>query len=147
MGPFLSLETFSESFETLVVFVGRLAHLLIDLSLVVGEFTIPLVLAVDQLLAQACNLVILSLHVFVMSNFLCVQLVQMGLLRASSLSFLLLNLIHQLIDLSLETFLKFFFHLCVFFEFLSSLSQSHLKLLTSFFTFANKSLILCNVSF
>ena len=75
MGLFLSLETFSEYFETLVVFVSGLAHLLVDLSLVVGEFAIPLVLAVDQLLTQTCNLVVLRLHVFVVSNFLCVQLV------------------------------------------------------------------------
>lgn len=75
MGPLLSLETFSECFETLVVFVGSLAHLLIDLSLIVGKFAIPLVLAIDRLLTQTCNLVVLRLHVFVVSDFLCVQLI------------------------------------------------------------------------
>ncbi len=71
----------------------------------------------------------------------------MSLLSASSLPFLLLNLIHQLIDLSLKALLELFFHLCVFLEFVSRLSESHLELFTSFFTLTNESLILCNVSF
>lgn len=61
-------------------------------------------------------------------HFLLIELVGMDLLRMGCLLFLLLNILHQLVDLGLEALLKLLFHLGVLLDATGRLCDDHLEL-------------------
>ena len=69
----------------------------------------------------------------------------MSLLSASGLLFLLLNLVHKLLNLCPEAVLELTLHLSVLLNLGGSCCQSELQLFPSFFTLLHESLILSNV--
>ena len=79
--------------------------------------------------------------------FLSIKTIQVLLLRLGSRSLLILNLVHKLLDLCLETFLELFLHLCVFLEFLSGGRYRDLQLFAAIFTLPDELLALTHVVF
>ena len=80
-----------------------------------------------------------------LSPFLLVELVDMDLGSVMSLLLLLLNLLHELVDLLLETFLEFLFHIGVLFKLGRRCDNGSLKLLSSILVLTSDVLVFSKI--
>ena len=125
--------------------IGTSSHFLVYASLILSEFTVPLILALICPVAKIGNLLVLAINLAVVPFVLAVQLLKMGLLSLSSLPLLFLDLIHQLLDLGLQTVLELLLHLRIFLDLLCGVCQNSLQLLSCSLAFANELLVLSDV--
>ena len=95
----------------------KLLSLLVEFSRVRIVFLLlvlePFLLPVVELLSQIICLLVSLKQFFMVPGFLFVDLVDVDILGVGSLLFLLLDLLHQLVNLRLETLLEFLLHLSV----------------------------------
>ena len=80
-----------------------------------------------------------------LSPFLLIELVDMDLGSVMSLLLLLLNFLHELVDLLLETFLEFLLHLGVLFQLGRRCDNGSLKLLSSFLVLTSDVLVFSKI--
>ena len=125
--------------------IGTSSHFLVYASLILSEFTVPLILALICPVAKIGNLLVLAIDLTVVPLVLAVQLLKMGLLSLSSLLLLFLDLIHKLLDLGLQTVLELLLHLRIFLDLLCGVCQNSLQLLSCSLAFANELLVLSDV--
>jgi len=142
---FLSSQLISVHRVEAGVLVGARSQLLIRALLIIGELLVPLVLTLHGSVAQVSDLRILAVDLTVMPLILVVLLLKVGLLRLCGLPLLLLNLLHELLDFSLQAVLELLLHLGVLLHLLCCQRQSGLKLLSGGLAITNELLVLSDI--
>lgn len=144
---FLCSEVFSVASVTTFKFIGKLLQLVCVSLFCRLLFILPGIFALGCLFTQLVYRVVLFLNFAVVTLLLPIQTIQVVLLGFGPHSLLLLNLVHQLLNLLLKTFLELFLHFGVFFEFLGRSRDGYLQCLAAFLTLANEFLALRHVVF
>lgn len=127
------------------VLVCTSPELLVSAPLILGKLFVPLILTLDGPVPKVGNLLILAIDLSVVPLVLIVELLQMSLLGQGGLPLLLLDIVHELLDLGLKTVLELLLHLCVFLDLLGGVGQDSLQLLSCCLALTNELLVLSDV--
>jgi len=142
---FLGEELIVVPFIDAGMFIRADFQLTTSLLLIFRELLVPLVFTLDGDIAQVRDRRILTVGLGVVAFVLLVKLRKVGHLRLSCLAFLLLNLVHQLLDLGLKLVLELLFHLGVFLNLLGCHGQCGLEILAGGLAFAHELLVLSDI--
>jgi len=127
----------------------KLLRLLIEVPLVSRiRFLLhlePIFFSLVEQLPDFIKLLVFREQVFMMPGLLLVKFIDMDLLRMRCLLLLLLNILHQLVDLALEAFLELLFHLGVLFDASCRLCDDRLELFAGVLRLLDVVLILSHV--
>ena len=140
-------------FGQLILVPAVKASVLIDLGLDVVSIGAlnplslpqPLRLLVVHVIAQRCIVLIAARDFGTGPLLLLIKLIEVDLLGVGGLALLLLNLVHELLDLHLELLLEALLHFGVFFQLLGRRGDRDLELLSCLFAFKLEGLLFLNV--
>ena len=119
--------------------------LLVSFLLVRAELLRPLLFTLTGAFTKIRALRVFASDLTIVTLVLIGFALEIGLLDSGSFLLLLLNLVHELLDLGLKLVLELLLHLGVLFHLLGSHSQGRLELLASIFAIADKLLVLGDV--